>query len=143
MFTDCLEKQALLVKKFNQLPSAEAKYEELIEMGKTLPPLDPTFKTPENVVQGCQSILYLHTTLENGKLFFTASSEALISSGLAALLISIYDGQPPETLLKCPLSCIDELGIRASLTPGRSNGLASMHLRMRQDALKFLIAVRS
>jgi cysteine desulfuration protein SufE len=87
------------------------------------------------IVNGCQSIVYLRSFLHDGHLFFQAESEALISSGLAYLLIAVYNGELPEVILKCLPVFIDELGISASLTPGRSNGLASIYLRMKQDAI--------
>ncbi len=126
--------------KFSSLATAEERYHMLMEMGRRLPPLPQELKTPDRVVKGCQSTLYLHSFLKEGKLFFEASSEALISAGLAALLIAVYSGETPETILKCPPHFISELGIPASLSPSRSNGLAHIHLRMKQDALNFLIA---
>ena len=97
---------------------------------------------PENVVPGCQSVMYLRSYMEGGAVFFEAESEALISSGLAALLVCVYSGELPEAILKCPPDYLEELGIRTSLTPNRTNGLYHIHLRMRQDALKFLVNVR-
>jgi cysteine desulfuration protein SufE len=139
LFESCLHKQAILVQLFSKLPSAEERYHYLIEMGRRSQPLAEEFKTGENIVQGCQSILYLHTSFMDGKVFFQTSSEALISSGLASLLLAVYNGEEPIVILKCPPRFIDELGIHASLTPGRSNGLFSMHVRMKQEALKILV----
>jgi cysteine desulfuration protein SufE len=138
-FYSCLEKQALLKQEFAHCTSREEKYEKIIEFGRQLPLLPEEEKTPENCVKGCQSIVYLSSRLEDGKLKFSAYSEALISSGLAMLLIKIYDEEDPETVLKCPPHFLDELDIHASLTPGRSNGLSSIYLRMKQDALNFLV----
>ena len=122
-------------KKFEPL-SLEQRYQTLMEMGRALPPFPEELKTPDRIVKGCQSILYLNGTLKDGKIYFEAHADALISAGLAALLIAAYSGETPETILKCPPTFISELGIATSLSPGRSNGLAHIHLRMKQDALK-------
>ncbi|NGX26189.1 MAG: Sulfur acceptor protein CsdE [Chlamydiae bacterium] len=126
---------------FKDCFSQEDLYQKIIALGRNLPPLDQKYKIPENIVKGCQSIVYLHTVMEDGKLFFHASSDALISSGLAALLIKAYNGEPPETVLQHKPTFLEDLQIYSSLTPGRSNGLASMFLRMQQDALKFLVHI--
>ncbi|HSX03255.1 MAG TPA: SufE family protein [Rhabdochlamydiaceae bacterium] len=140
-FYTCLEKQEALKREFASCLSREAKYEKIIELGRVLPPFAEEEKVPENLIKGCQSIVYLSSKLDDGKLKFSAFSLALISSGLAMLLIKIYDGETPETILKCPPLFLEELGIHASLTPGRSNGLSSLYLRMKQDALKFLVNI--
>jgi cysteine desulfuration protein SufE len=125
-------------KKFAPL-STEERYQLLMEMGRQLPPFPENLKTPEKIVRGCQSLLYLHTTIQGSKLYFLVSSDALISAGLAALLVAVYSGETAETILKCPPDFISELGITASLSPSRSNGLAQIHLRMKQEALKSLV----
>lgn len=135
-----LEKQEQIKKLFASCPDQEARYNLLISLGKDLKPLAPEWRVTENLVSGCQSIMYLHSSWEDGKVHYSIYSEALISTGLAALLISVYNGEMPETILKCPPAFIDEIGIRASLTPGRSNGLASLYLKMKQEALKLLVS---
>lgn len=122
-------------KKFQLLP-AEERYRELIRMGQSLPLFPSEFKTPDRVVRGCQSTLYLVLIQENGKCFFQADSEALISKGLAALLISVYSGETSEIILKHPPEFITQIGITASLSPMRANGLSQIYLRMKQEALK-------
>lgn len=118
---------------------AEGKYRALIDLGRKLDPYPETLKTPDRIVKGCQSTLYLSTHFEGGKLHFSASCDALISAGLAALLILAYSGEPPETILKRPPAFLSELGIADSLSPNRSNGLYQIHLRMKQEALKHLL----
>lgn len=93
-------------------------------------------KTSERIVSGCQSIVYLSTKMDQGKIYFNAFSEALISAGLAALLIQTYNGEDPAVLIKCPPTFLQELDITSSLSPARSNGLANIYLRMQQEALK-------
>ena len=139
LFRGCLDKQEQLKQIFKACTTPEAVYQKIMEWGRSNTSLAEHLKTPEHLVKGCQSTVYMHAYLQDGKVFFEVDSEALISSGLAALLLFIYNGQPPEVILKCPPTCITELGIHTSLTPGRSNGLASIYLRMKQEALKFLV----
>lgn len=134
------EKIAAVRKLFPPTATPEERYSALIEMGRKLPPLSPDYKIPENRVSGCQSLLYLRSRIENGKIFFEAASDALISAGLAALLLSVYNGEPPETLLRHTPSFLSETRIADSLSPNRSNGLSNIHLKMKQEALKALAA---
>ncbi|NGX58986.1 MAG: Cysteine desulfuration protein SufE [Chlamydiae bacterium] len=124
---------------FKNCFTPENLYQKIIALGRELPPIDSGYKTPENIVKGCQSIVYLHTEMRENKLFFSAFSDALISAGLAALLLKAYNGETPETILQNPPTFLGDLQIHTSLTPGRSNGLASMFLRMQKDALNFLV----
>lgn len=139
MFESCLKKQESVKELFENCASEEDKYKKIIELGRRQKPILEEFKIPENIVVGCQSTVYLHSFLKEGLVYFEAESDALISAGLAALLILVYNGEPPEVVLTCFPKYLEELGINASLTPSRSNGLYSMHLRMKQDALKLLM----
>lgn len=121
---------------------AEEKIQIILNQGRLLPPYPDELKTPERLVAGCQSILYLSSSFDGGKVFFYAHADALISSGLAALLISIYSGETPETILNTSPAFLIDFGILPSLTPSRSNGLAHIHRRMKNDALKFLLSTR-
>jgi len=139
MYESCLEKQRKIKEIFLACPSEEAKYEKIIEMGREMPALASEHKKPENLVKGCQSQTYLHTYFSGEKIHFEAESDALISAGLASLLTQVYSGETPEAVIKCPPTYLEELGITASLTPNRASGLYSMHLRMKQEALKVLV----
>ena len=133
------EKKCLEIKeKFAPL-SPELRMQELIRMGRNLPLFPKEWKTEERKVEGCQSALYLAIRVQNGNCFFDADGDALISKGLAALMIAVYSGETAETILKCPPLFIEELGIGANLSPHRSNGLAQIHLKMKRDALKTLL----
>ena len=135
-----IEKKIFSLKgKFALLPSAEARYLFLIDLGRALPPYPENLKTAEHRVAGCQSTLYLSSQLENGVLVFQADADALISKGLAALMIAVYSGETPETIVKIPPNFLAELGILGALSPSRSNGLAHIHKRMRDDTLKNLL----
>ena len=136
MFEDCLEKQKAVKALFDACKTEDERYKKIIELGRQQQPLSEEYKRDENIIEGCQSTMYIHSYIKEGRVFFETESDALISSGLAVLLLRVYSGQTPETILKCPPTYLEELGISASLTPSRSNGLYSIHLRMKQDALK-------
>ena len=140
MFESCLRKQEEMKELFSGCRNAEEKYERIIELGRKQGKLDSQYRIPQNRVDGCQSIMYLHTSLSDGLMRFEAESEALISQGLATLLIMVYSGEAPEVVLKCPPTYLEELDIASSLTPNRANGLYSLHLRMKQESLKALTA---
>ncbi len=133
-----LKKVEALKKKFGALKTAEERYDALMQMGRALPPFLGEWKTVERKVSGCQSTLYLRAECVGGRVFFTATADALISAGLAALLIEVYSGETPETVLTQPPLFLEELGIYASLSPNRSHGLSSIHLKMKQEALRCL-----
>jgi len=133
------EKVEAITKLFNECRDQDEKYMKLMDLGRKLPGMTEEQKCPDNIVKGCQSTMYLDACLdEEGKVVFQASSDALISSGLAAVLISVYSGEKPEVILMKEPEYLKELGISASLSPNRANGLYSIHLRMKQDALRLL-----
>ena len=140
MFETCLAKQQELRSLFTSLASAEAKYEKIISMGKELPSFPLAEKKLENLVSGCQSILHLSCIFDKEKLYFNADSEAMISKGLAALLIYVYNGEFPEAVLKCPPAFLQDIGIGQWISPSRSNGLRGLFLKMQQSAAQFLVA---
>lgn len=139
MFESCLQKQEDVKNLFSRCSSEEEKYEKIIEMGRDNPPIDENLKIESNLVSGCQSRMYLHSEYADGKVYFKGESDALVSSGLGSILIRVYSGESPEVILKCPPNYLEELGISASLSPGRANGLFSIHLKMKQEALKYLL----
>lgn len=132
------KKQEQLKKLFSSYTSPTEKYQKIIALGKELPTLDPIHKTPENLVHGCQSRLYLYAQIKDGLMTFQADSDALISKGLAALLIKIYNDESPETVLTSPPTVLQEIGILESISPTRSHGLQNLYLKMKQVALYFL-----
>lgn len=124
---------------FSSCKSKEEIYQKIIEWGKKLPSFETGWKVEKNLVPGCQSLMYLHAEYRERKIYFAASSDALISAGLAAILLEAYNGKSPEYILKTPPVFLDEWGIPASLTPGRANGLASLYLKMKQEAIRYLL----
>lgn len=139
IFESCNKKQEYVKALFAACKNEEQKYEKIIELGRSASPLPPQEKIPQNLVNGCQSQMYLTSQLKDGLIYFRGESDALISAGLSEILIKVFSGETPETILKCPPKYLDDLGIGASLTPSRANGLYSIHLRMKQDALRFLM----
>ena len=137
-----INKIEALKNQFSSLGSREALYQKIMERSKRLPPFKEEWKQEANRVTGSQRVMYLYSISENGHVYFYYSSDALISSGLAAILIDIYSGEPPDSILLTPPAFLEELGIPSVLTPGRANGLASLYLKMKQEAVKYLLVHR-
>jgi cysteine desulfuration protein SufE len=129
-----------ILEAFSLCDNPEKAYTKIMEIGKRQVLFSPEEKAFENLVRGCQSELYLLAELKEGKIYFRTYADALISAGLAQLLVWFYNGVSCEEMIKTPPSFLEELNIPASLTPSRANGLYSIHLRMKQEALKFLLA---
>ena len=132
------EKKRKILELFDGCTTSEKLYQKLIELGKNQSKLADNQKNSRTKVSGCQSQIYLVATLEKGKVFFKAESDALISAGLAFLLTSVYSDDVPEALFKCPPDHIEKLNLSDALTPGRSSGLRSIFLKMQQEALLLL-----
>ena len=135
MFDSCRAKQEKMKKLFAAASTLEEKYQVILDLGRQQTALAPEDRIERNRVRGCQGLTFLKTTLNDGKITFQTESDALISSGLGQLLTMVYSGEEPETILKCPPTYLEELGIYASLSPGRANGLASIFQKMQQEAL--------
>ena len=108
------------------------RYEYMIELGKSLPIIAEEFKTKDNIIKGCQSRVWLHAQSENGKVIFTADSDAIITKGIVAILIRVFSNQAPEAILQANTSFVDAIGLKEHLSPTRANGLVSMikHIKM-------------
>jgi cysteine desulfuration protein SufE len=113
----------------------EAKYEHLIDLGKSLPLIDPAKKTTDRVIQGCQSTVWLDAELINGRIVFKADSDAIITKGMVALMIRVLSNQKPEDVVKAKLDFVDKIGLKEHLSPTRANGLVSMINQMKKEAL--------
>lgn len=113
------------------------RYEYLIELGRDLPVIDEQKKQEERLIKGCQSRVWLDTEYRDGRLWFTADSDAIITKGIISLLIQVYNGRTPDEILAADNSFIDEIGLRENLSPTRANGLVAMIEQIRGDALKF------
>jgi len=113
------------------------KYNLLIEMGKNIPLIPPQFKNKSNLISGCQSRVWLHAKYDNGRVYFFADSDAVITRGIISLLIKALDGKTPDEILSTDLDFIDTIGLKDHLSPTRSNGLISMIKQMKLYALAY------
>ncbi len=113
----------------------EGKYEHLIDLGKSLPPIKEEFKTEENIIKGCQSRVWLHSEKEENNIIFTAQADAIITKGMVALMIRVLNKQTSQNIIDAKLEFIDKIGLKEHLSPTRANGLVSMINRMKLDAI--------
>jgi cysteine desulfuration protein SufE len=113
------------------------KYQMLIDLGNNLEPLDEQYKTPQNLIEGCQSRVWLQADYNDGIIHFTGESDAVIVKGIVSLLIQVLSDHTPEEILAADLYFIDRIGLKEHLSPTRSNGLVSMVKQMRVYALAF------
>lgn len=113
------------------------RYQLLIDLGNDQPPLDEKYKTEQNLIEGCQSRVWLHAEEKDGLLHFTAESDALIVKGIVSLLIKVLSGHTPDEILATDLYFIERIGLKEHLSPTRSNGLVSMVKQIRMYALAF------
>jgi cysteine desulfuration protein SufE len=131
------ELEAQIVDEFAAMDDWLDKYELILDMGKSLPPIDPKFKTDQYIISGCQSKVWLHAEYSSGKVYFTADSDAIITKGIVSMLIKVISGQSPDDIRNAELSFIDRIGLKEHLSPTRSNGLASMVKQMKLYAMVF------
>ena len=113
----------------------EGKYEHIIDLGKSLPKIKEDYKTEDRIIKGCQSKVWLHSELKDGKIVFTADSDAIITKGMVALMIRVLSNQKPEDVVNAELEFVDKIGLKEHLSPTRANGLVSMIKQMKLDAL--------
>ena len=129
--------QQEIVDEFSAFDDWMDKYEYLIELGKSLPVIDEKNKQEDRLIKGCQSRVWLNTELRDGRLYFTADSDAIITKGIISLLIRVYNGRTPEEILAADNRFIDRIGLKENLSPTRANGLVSMMEQIREDALRY------
>ncbi len=131
------EIQDEIIEEFENFDDWMDKYQLLIDLGNEQEPLDPSYKTEQNLIDGCQSRVWLQAELQDGKVIFMAESDALIVKGIITLLIKVLSGHTPEEILNADLYFIDRIGLKEHLSPTRSNGLLAMVKQMRMYALAF------
>ncbi len=131
------EREQQLIEEFSLFDDWMDKYNYIIELGKELPMIDAQYKTPDYLIEGCQSQVWLHPEYRDGLLYFTADSDAIITKGIVNLLIFVLSGRTPQEILQNDLSYIDAIGLKEHLSPTRSNGLASMIKQIKLYALAF------
>ena len=131
------ETQKDIVEEFSVFEDWLDRYNYLIELGNDLPEIDPQFRTNEYLINGCQSKVWLHADLVDGKMMFRADSDAIIVKGIVALLVKVLNGRTPDEILENKLFFIDDIGLSQNLSPTRSNGLLAMVKKMRLYALAY------
>ena len=131
------ELQDEVIEEFSDFDDWMDRYQLLIDLGNEQEPLDEAYKTEENLIEGCQSRVWLQCDEADGKLLFRAESDALIVKGIIALLIKVVSGHTPDEILDNELYFIEAIGLKDHLSPTRSNGLLAMVKQMRMYALAF------
>ncbi|HMM12156.1 MAG TPA: SufE family protein [Bacteroidales bacterium] len=136
--------QQQIIEEFSAYDDWLDKYNLLIEMGKDTPAIDPRYKTNNHLINGCQSRVWLHAELrDDGKVYFSADSDAVITKGMIGLLIRVLSGRTPEEILNTDLYFVDAIGLTEHLSPTRSNGLVSMIKQMKLYAQVFQLKAKN
>lgn len=138
MIQDIAAIEEEIIEEFEIYPDWLEKYEYIIDLGKELPLIKEEYKTDENLIKGCQSRVWLHAEYnKDGRIIFTADSDAIITKGIVALMIRVLNNQKPKDILNADLDFIEKIGLKEHLSPTRSNGLVSMIKQMKMYALAY------
>lgn len=130
------EAEAAVIAEFSMYDEWLDKYEYLIELGKNLKDYPESAKTDDRLIKGCQSRVWLDYSIQDGKIFFRADSDAIITKGIISLLIGIYSGREASEIASSDFSVVEKIGLKENLSPTRANGLVSMIERIRQVAIE-------
>ncbi|MDP6921363.1 MAG: SufE family protein [Lutibacter sp.] len=131
------EIQEEIIAEFSMFDDWMQRYEYIIELGKSLPILQAEFKTPSNLISGCQSKVWLHAGIKGDTMDYTSDSDAILTKGIIALLLRVFNHQQPADILQADLFFIDQIGLKEHLSPTRANGLLSMVKQIKLYALAF------
>lgn len=126
-----------IIAEYSDIEDWMDRYACIIDLGNTLPPIDEQYKTPSHIIEGCQSRVWLNAELIDGKVVYTADSDAVIVKGIISMLISVLSQHTPDEILTAELYFIDRIGLSEHLSPTRSNGLVAMVKQMKMYALAF------
>lgn len=137
------EIQDEIIEEFSDFDDWMDRYAYIIDLGNALPPIDEKYKTPAHLIEGCQSRVWVNAELIDGKVHFTADSDAIIVKGIISMLVKVLNDQTPDDILASELYFIDRVGLSEHLSPTRSNGLTAMVKQMRLYALAFQTKLRS
>lgn len=129
------EIQEEIIDEFSMFEDWMERYEYIIELGKSLPIIDSKYKLDENLIKGCQSKMWLFSELDNENVHFTADSDAILTKGIAALLLRVFSDQKPADILAADTDFIDKIGLKEHLSPTRANGLVSMIKQIKMYAI--------
>lgn len=133
------EIQEEIVDEFSMFEDWMERYEYMIELGKSLPLIDEKYKTDDKLIKGCQSQVWVYPEMQDGKLIFTADSDAIITKGIIAILIRAFSGQTPKDIAEANIDFIDEIGLKEHLSPNRANGLVSMIKQLKMYAVGYQV----
>jgi cysteine desulfuration protein SufE len=134
------EREKELVEEFALFDDWMGKYEYIIDLGKDVPMIDEKYKDENHLIKGCQSKVWLHSEMKDGHIYYTADSDAMITKGLVAMVVSVLSGHTPEEILNAKLGFIDQIGLQEHLSPTRANGLLSMVKQIKLDATAHALA---
>ena len=124
-----------IIDEFAMFEQWDDKYQYIIDLGKSLPPMEEQYKTDDRLIKGCQSRVWMYSELKDGKVVFHADSDAIITKGLVALMVRVLSGHAPKAIVDAPVDFISAIGLKDHLSPTRSNGLLAMVKQMKLDAL--------
>jgi cysteine desulfuration protein SufE len=124
-----------IIEDFSMFDQWDDKYQYIIDLGKTLAPMNVEWKTDDRLIKGCQSRVWLYTELKDGKVIYHADSDAIITKGIVALMVRVLSEHTPKEIVDAPLDFIEKIGLKEHLSPTRANGLLSMVKQMKLDAL--------
>ena len=126
-----------IIEEFAMFEDWEERYQYMIDLGKTLPLIDAQYKTEANIIKGCQSKVWVHADMKDGKVIFTADSDAIITKGIIAVLIRVFSNQHPKDIIEADTDFIDQIGLKEHLSPTRANGLVSMIKQIKMYAIAY------
>ncbi|MBI4947503.1 MAG: SufE family protein [Bacteroidetes bacterium] len=126
-----------IIDEFSIFEDWMGKYEHIIEMGRSLPIIEEKYKTDDRLIKGCQSKVWLRSDLKDGKIFFTADSDAIITKGLVAMMVRVLSGHTPDEILAAKMDFVEKIGLKEHLSPTRANGLVNMIKQMKLDSLAY------
>lgn len=126
-----------IIEEFCDIEDWMDRYAYIIDLGNSLPPIDEQYKTPSHIIEGCQSRVWLNAEMNDGKVIYTADSDAIIVKGIISLLIKVLSNQSPDDIINADLYFIEKIGLAEHLSPTRSNGLVAMVKQIKMYALAF------
>lgn len=126
-----------IIDEFSMFDNWEERYQYMIDLGKTLPLIDEQYKTEDHIIKGCQSKVWVHAEMKDGKVEFTADSDAIITKGIIAILIRVFSNQSPKAIIEANTDFIDKIGLKEHLSPTRANGLVSMIKQLKMYAIAY------
>lgn len=126
-----------VIEEFEMFEDWMQRYEHLIDLGKSMPMIEEKNKTENKLIKGCQSQVWMHSELKEGKIYYTADSDAIITKGMVALMIRVLSNHTPQEIIDSKLDFIEKIGLTKHLSPTRSNGLLSMIKQMKLDAIAY------